>query len=123
MPHLLTPLDFNMSDSNKDAQPQAGIKYDSDKLRMDLIDPFFVEGVARVLTFGSNKYGDHQWKGGFPLDCLIASLQRHESELRKGILVDSESGIEHVYHAACNLMFIAYLIRTKKYKKNFESWE
>ena len=39
----------------------AGTKFDECKPRMGLVAPEFVEGVARVLTFGADKYGAYNW--------------------------------------------------------------
>jgi len=35
---------------------KGGVKYDTDKLRMDLIPPRFIRAVAAVLTYGAGKY-------------------------------------------------------------------
>lgn len=48
-------------------QPQPGIKYDQGKSRMDLLDAAALEGLAKVLTFGANKYTQ---KG--PCTCYVS---------------------------------------------------
>ena len=84
-----------------------GKKYDSDKLRYDLIDPKFEENLAKVLTFGAKKYGDNNWKKVTPLeDRYYAALRRHLSAWRQGELNDEESGQRHLAHAACCLYFL-----------------
>ena len=38
------------------------IKHDSNKIRVGLLEPAFVLGVAEVATFGANKYTKDNWK-------------------------------------------------------------
>lgn len=90
-----------------------GLKYDQGKPRMDLVRPEFVEGVAHVLTFGSQKYAPWNWAKGIPYSKIIASLERHLAEFKKGEDIDPESGLSHLYHAGCNLMFLSC----------FQEWE
>jgi hypothetical protein len=83
-------------------------KYDTGKLRYDLIPPEILEGLARVYTFGSEKYGDNTWQGIEPKRYEGAAF-RHFQDYRKGKILDDESGIEHLYHAMWNIGAIAYL--------------
>lgn len=93
-----------------------GRKDDSDKLRYDLLDPEFVEGIVKILTFGAKKYEPQNWRklkdNGGPDRCY-AALQRHMAEYRKGNKIDPESGVSHLFHAACNLYFLEYFDRSK----------
>lgn len=84
-----------------------GLKYDAGKPRIDLVRPEFVEGVAHVLTFGAQKYAAWNWAGGINYSRLIAALERHIGAFKKGETVDPESGISHLYHAGCCLMFLS----------------
>lgn len=85
----------------------AGLKYDGGKPRIDLVTPEFVEGVAKVLTFGAEKYAAWNWAEGIDFSRLYASAQRHLGAWKKGQDFDEESGLSHLYHAACCLMFIS----------------
>lgn len=90
-------------------QPQLGIKYDDGKLRFDLILPEFDEAVAKVLTFGAAKYAPNSWQHvDDRRNRYYASLMRHLNAYRKGEKLDSESGLSHLAHAACNVMFLMY---------------
>lgn len=105
-------------------EPKAkGAKYDQDKPRMDLLDPPFLEGVAKVLTFGAQKYAAHNWRGGIAYSRLIASLYRHLGAINRGEDIDPESGLPHVYHLGCNCQFLASMMQTRpdlddRYKPN-----
>jgi hypothetical protein len=92
---------------------EEGSKYDSSKPRMDLLDADFLEGVANVLTFGANKYAAHNWRGGIAASRLIAAAYRHLGAINKGEDIDAESGLPHVYHASCCLMFLASMLNTR----------
>lgn len=84
-------------------------KKDEGKVRLDLIEPEFIEGLGRVLTFGAHKYSDSGWKTiENKHDRNYASLMRHIIEWRKGNKTDEESGQNHLLHAAYNLMVLYY---------------
>lgn len=85
-----------------------GTKYDSDKPRMDLLDPWALEGLAAVLTFGASKYDAHNWRLGIKNSRLVASMERHLGAIKKGEYIDGESGLHHIDHLGCNWMFLSY---------------
>jgi hypothetical protein len=84
-----------------------GLKYDTDKPKMHLIPPLMEEEVAKVLTFGAQKYGPENWR---TLDDLhnryISAALRHINSIKKGDVYDEESGLTHAAHAVCCLMFL-----------------
>lgn len=87
----------------------AGGHKDAGKPRMDLLDPDFLVGIAKVFTFGAEKYGDRNWCGGIAVSKLFGSLQRHLWAYWGGQDLDPESGLPHLFHAGCNLMMIAWM--------------
>ena len=48
--------------TTKSSQFTTGRKDDQEKNRLDLIEPEFIEGVGRVLTFGAGKYEPNNWQ-------------------------------------------------------------
>lgn len=90
-----------------------GLKYDEGKSRIDLVDPWFIEGVGDVLTFGARKYAANNWRNGIHTSRIIASSYRHLGAINKGEEIDPESGLPHAYHLACNAMFLAWMIKNK----------
>ena len=87
------------------------MKFDSDKCRLDLIDPAFTEGVGNVLTFGAKKYKAESWKTVEKgLRRYLTAAERHILAIKKGEINDSESGLPHAHHAATNLMFAQWSI-------------
>lgn len=83
-----------------------GVKFDGQKPRMDLLDSFAIEELARVLTFGAKKYDSHNWRKGIAKGRLIAAALRHLFAYLKGEDKDPESGLSHVAHAMCCCMFL-----------------
>lgn len=84
------------------------IKHDQGKAQVHLVDPLFINGVARVLTFGAKKYAAWNWaQGSFDHSRLYNAAMRHLMAHWAGEDFDPESGIPHLYHAACNLMFLS----------------
>lgn len=96
------------------SQPvEAGKKLDDGKIRMDLLDPLAIEGLASVLTFGANKYAAHNWRKGISNSRLIAALLRHLFAICRGEITDKESGLPHIDHVGCCWMFLSNNMKTR----------
>lgn len=81
-------------------------KQDDGKLMLSLIEPQFIKGTAKVLTLGAKKYSVGNWKNCEDRTRYEDALLRHIYEYLQGNKCDDESGVSHLYHAACNLMFL-----------------
>src|SRR6476659_9093489 len=83
------------------------LKFDQDKLPLELLDPLFLEETAKVLKFGAAKYEAWNWaKGTYDWSRLYGALLRHLNAFWSGEDCDPESGLPHLSHAACMLMFL-----------------
>lgn len=92
-----------------------GRKDDTGKNRLDLIEPEFIESVGRVLTFGASKYEPNNWQNvDDGKDRYYAAALRHLMAYRKGEEKDPESGLSHLEHVACNIMFLLHFEREEK---------
>ena len=91
----------------------SGTRYNTGKVLASAVDPEFILGVAEVLTFGAQKYERNNWRKGLPHDEICDSLLRHTYSYLRGELLDSESGLDHRFHMACNIMFLTALYPTK----------
>jgi hypothetical protein len=87
-------------------KPTEGVKFDSGKLRYDLIPPEVEEAIAAVLTFGANKYGERNWELGMSWGRPYAALRRHMAAWWSGEDKDPETGMSHLAHAACCIAFL-----------------
>ena len=83
------------------------MKFDKDKPRMDLLDADAMEGLAKVLTFGAEKYAANNWRKGISNTRLIAALIRHLFAIQRGEDIDPESGLPHIDHVGCCWMFLS----------------
>lgn len=93
--------------------PAAGRKFDGDKARVDLLVdgcPKALMAISDVLTYGAKKYDDHNWQvvPNGP-QRYKAAMMRHILAHASGKSVDSETGISHLAHAACCVMFMLEL--------------
>ena len=92
--------------------PEEGVKFDSDKIRMELIPPDALEALAKILTDGAKKYGARNWEKGMAWSRAYAALQRHLLAWWGGQDVDPESGHPHLWHVLTNAVFLtSYQIR------------
>lgn len=86
---------------------KAAIKHDTEKPRMDLLSEVAIEGLARVLTFGAKKYAADNWRKGMEWRRLIGAAMRHLFAYSRGEDLDPESGLPHIDHLACCVMFLS----------------
>lgn len=86
-------------------------KADAGKLQISLVPTQIVKDIAEVRMYGNQKYGDSEnWKT-VEVRRYIDALLRHTLEfVRKLDSVDSESGIAHYKHMACNMAFICEMM-------------
>ncbi len=99
-----------------DASLVNGLKHDQGKPPLDLIDAHFIEDVALVLAFGARKYTVDNWKKGMAVGKALGGVLRHTYAVLRGELKDPETGLSHLAHAACGLMFAHNFLRTGNIK-------
>ena len=86
-----------------------GQKHDAEKPRMDLLPFEALEEVAKVLTYGTNKYADNNWQKVENAERrYLAAMLRHLTAREKGEIYDTESGLTHAAHMATNALFILW---------------
>lgn len=91
----------------------SGKKFDGEKVDMDLLSPHALEKVAAVMTYGKQKYGANNWRGGIVYSRLLAAVMRHINSYRKGESLDPETGLSHLSHASCGLMMLLEFEETR----------
>lgn len=93
---------------NTDTPPamDKAVKYDTDKLRMELIPSEMMTALASVLTFGAQKYSDRNWEKGMKWSRCYGALMRHMLAWWSGEDKDIETGRSHLWHAACCISFL-----------------
>lgn len=96
--------------------PHEGVKFDNDKVRIDLFPPEALFAISKILTFGAAKYSDRNWEKGMRWGRVFGALMRHMwawwgglSPTSKNFLfgeLDDESKMSHLWHAGCCLIFL-----------------
>lgn len=90
-------------------------KADSGKPRPSLVPPALIDGVMRIREFGTARYGD-------PNNWRKVDADRYHDALLRHILamwedwkaVDPDSGMPHMWHAACNIAFLMQYMEDEK---------
>ncbi|NJO17714.1 MAG: hypothetical protein HC877_18850 [Thioploca sp.] len=96
-----------------------GIKFDNDKIRFDLIPFDVLQEVAKVFTFGANKYSVDNWKNVENYkDRYFAAVMRHLASWRMNELKDKESKLYHLAHAATCIFFLLWFDMKNKNESN-----
>ena len=85
-------------------------KHDSGKPRFDLVPHGSLLAIAKVMTYGAEKYGERNWEKGLPMGRLYAAAQRHLIAWWSGEDTDSETDESHLAHAcSCLMMILQYV--------------
>lgn len=90
--------------------PTTGRKFDAGKLDYTLVPFEAVDEIVKVLMFGAQKYDRHNWKLVDNAEQrYLAAAFRHITAYNKGELVDPETGVSHLAHAGCCILFLLAL--------------
>lgn len=92
--------------SNATPQNTPGLHLDEGKPQVDGIDPDFLLAIGEILTYGAEKYAKYNWTKGIHFTRIYASVMRHLLKWYACEDEDDESGLHHLAHAACDLMFL-----------------
>ena len=76
------------------------------KPRLELLPSAALEQIAQVLTFGAAKYAANNWCRGARWGRYYAALLRHLFAWWRGEDRDPETGLSHLAHAGCCLLFL-----------------
>lgn len=101
--------------------PKTPVKHDQTKTNWNLLPWDAVEEVVKVLEFGASKYSPHNWKdgGGFKWTRVFNSTMRHLTSWYRGEDRDPETGLSHLAHCCCNILFLLhYSLNKPKFDKD-----
>ena len=110
----------------EESKRKEGEKFDQGKTRYDLYPLDAYKGCADVLTFGAQKYADNGWKtvpNAVPryYAALIRHLNAQMEHFNNGgveLIPDEESGLAHLDHAQCCLVFLREVISANEKQKD-----
>lgn len=88
------------------------MKYDGEKVRLDLLPVQPIIEIGKVLTYGARKYEKDNWRKGLEWSRCYAATLRHLFAWQSGETNDPETGLSHLAHAACEILFLLEFART-----------
>lgn len=84
-----------------------GKKYDSDKPRFSLLPEGTMLEIVKVLEHGAKKYGKDNWRSLDNFDeRYYNAIMRHLEAWRNGEKIDPDSGLPHLAHIGCSVLFL-----------------
>ena len=82
-------------------------KADAGKLQLTLVPTSIIKKIAKVRMYGTNKYKDpNNWKRVEKERYKDATYRHFLAYLEDENSIDEESGLEHLWHLACNIAFL-----------------
>lgn len=106
--------------SNRDMNvaPTGGLRDNKGKPRLALVPCELEEAVAEVIfkssTEGGGKYPMNNWKKGLPFTQVAESALRHIKKFAVQVEdLDTETGLHHLAHAACNIAFLLWYLKNR----------
>lgn len=122
---VMTPeLEKQMKDAVdkfNDKQLKEATKFDGGKTNWSLFPWDAAEEIIKVLEFGAGKYSPWNWaeNGGFKFSRLFNSSMRHFiAWFWRKEDNDPETGISHLAHLGCNVLFLLHYVLNKGTFKN-----
>lgn len=97
------------------------LRHNQGKIDWSLLPTEPLEEIIKVLEFGKKKYAAWNWANGNGLSWLETSnsLRRHLYAWLRGEDNDPETGLSHLAHIGCNVIFLLYYLRHKtKYNRD-----
>lgn len=99
-----------MMDTASTAALQVGRKFDGGKLDYTLVPFEALDEVVKVLMFGAQKYDRDNWRHvDNAMQRYAAAAFRHLTAYNKGEALDAESGLSHLSHLGCCVLFMLAL--------------
>ena len=93
-------------------RPVTGRKADRGKLRWDILPWSSLGPVVEVLAFGAGKYAPDNWQRvPQARSRYFAAAVRHLIAWYRGEKNDPETGLPHLAHALCCLLFLLWFER------------
>lgn len=88
-----------------------GAKSDEGKLDLTMVPPEIIRAVAEIRRYGNRKYADPQNWRSVPPEKIHKALIRHAVAMWEDPwAVDTESGMPHLWHLACNAAFLCAMM-------------
>jgi hypothetical protein len=122
-PNVKTDTKISAGSETKGIPTDGGLKYDGGKLLFRALTRGLalpLKAVAAVLTYGAAKYKIDSWQtvpNG--AERYEDALDRHLNAWKSGEKNDEESGLHHLAHAACNVLFMLWFEMTANPRRDY----
>lgn len=90
---------------NESKSNSPGTKYDGNKSPLSMLPYGSLKAIAAVMEHGRKKYGRDNWRKGIEWSRVVDAALRHIGAFYDGERIDPESGLSHLAHAGCNVLF------------------
>lgn len=90
-----------------------GKKLDDEKNMLQLLSIPALIGVGWVLTHGAKKYQPRNWEAGILYSRVFGAILRHLFLWWMKSDIDDDSGLHHLDHAMCELMFLSHYTKAE----------
>lgn len=90
------------------------VKHDTGKPQLQWLPYDSLAEIANVMEFGANKYGNKNYELGMPWSRMAGAALRHIYQWMSGEDTDKESGLSHLAHAGCCIVFLLWYSKHKK---------
>ena len=87
-------------------------KHDEGKAQLSFLPLGPLSKIAEVLEFGAKKYSRSNWRKGCNHNRYMDAALRHLLAHNEGEDLDPESGLTHLAHAGCCILFLIELQKT-----------
>lgn len=108
--------EYTKSEEEKEQMgKEVAARFSKGKNRHDLIPPWIIEELAKVYTYGAQKYEDDNWRKGLAWrENVIGPLRRHLNKWLRGEKLDDESNCHHlamvIWQCAALMIYEKYSI-------------
>lgn len=82
------------------------LKKDAEKVPTHLLPTAPLVEISKVLGFGAKKYARHGWRAGMDWSRVYGAILRHLFAWEQGEDLDPETGLPHLAHAGCEVLFL-----------------
>lgn len=101
---------MNLFEGRNTVTEPMGRKFDGDKPDYTLVPWDALEEIVKVLDFGAKKYERDNWQHvDSASNRYLAAAFRHLAAVNQGEQMDPESGLSHLAHAGCCVLFLLAL--------------
>ena len=81
-------------------------KLDAGKPPLGLLSTTALTKIAEVMAIGAEKYAAHRWRSGMEWQRLLNAALRHLLAYNDGQDTDEETGLSHLAHLGCCVIFL-----------------